>query len=360
MPEAAPFKRALVIKLRHHGDVLLTTPVFATLNAHGIEADALVYDDTASMLALNPDVSRIHCVSRQWRHLSTMAKLHRYRALHRSLAERRYDCLVHLTDHWHGAWLARRLGPDISIAPHVARGNRWADRLWRNSFTCRYRVLAGNRRHTVEIHLDALRRIGIQPPAERKGLRFVPGTDAERRIAETLQARGIRSGGYIAIHPTSRWLFKTWSQHGVAQLIDQLTARGDEVVLSAAPSSSERDWMKAMTSALQRPVVDLSGTLDLKQLGALIAGARAFIGVDSLPMHMAAALGTPTVALFGPSGDIEWAPWQVPHRIVTTPYPCRPCGQDGCGGSKISDCLMTITPGQVLGALDDLLHAAGR
>jgi heptosyltransferase-3 len=111
---------------------------------------------------------------------------------------------------------------------------------------------------------------------------------------------------------------------------------------------------------LQRPVVDLSGTLDLKQLGALIAGARAFIGVDSVPMHIAAALGTPTVALFGPSGDIEWGPWQVPHRIVTTPYPCRPCGQDGCGGSKISDCLMTITPGQVLAALDDLLHAAGR
>ena len=360
MPDTAPFQRALVIKLRHHGDVLLTTPVSATLAAHGVECDALVYDDTSSMLTFNPDVQAIHCINREWRTLGPVQKMQRYAALHSALARRRYDCIVHLTDHWHGAWIARRLAPRVSVAPQARRSSRFANRLWARSFTDCYRVLAGNRRHTVEIHLDALRRIGIQPSAATKALRFVPGIEAETHVTAILQSRGCRPGGYIAIHPTSRWLFKTWSPHGMAQLIDRLTARGEQVVLSAAPSDSEREWISAMSAQLQRPVVDLSGSLDLKQLGALIANARAFIGVDSVPMHIAAALGTPTVALFGPSGDIEWGPWQVPHRIVTTPYPCRPCGQDGCGGSKISDCLMAITPAQVLTALDDLLRATSR
>jgi heptosyltransferase-3 len=360
VPDAAPFKRALVIKLRHHGDVLLTTPVFATLSAHGVEADALVYDDTASMLSFNPDVSAIHCIGRQWRTLPASTKLSYYRSLYRSLADRAYECIVHLTDHWHGAWLARLLAPRIAVAPAVARSGPLAGRLWQRSFSCCYPVLGGNRRHTVEIHLDALRRIGIAPSSASKALRFVPGDAAEAMIGETLARHGIERGRYIAIHPTSRWLFKTWSLAGMAQLIDMLTARGEQVVLSAAPTPDERAWIAALSSRLTRPVVDLCGQLDLKQLGALIGGARAFVGVDSVPMHLAAALGIPTVALFGPSGDIEWGPWQVPHRVVTTAYSCRPCGQDGCGGSKVSDCLMAISAPQVLAALDSLLRDTAR
>ena len=360
MPEAAPFKRALVIKLRHHGDVLLTTPVFATLAAHGIEADALVYDDTASMLSFNRDVRAIHCVGREWRRLGTTARLDRYRVLYRNLADRRYDCIVHLSSHWHGAWLARLLAPDTAVAPALTHRSRFASRLWQRSFTCCYPVLGGNRRHTVETHLDALRRIGLVPSPATKAIRFVPGAEAEATIAETLARLGIERGRYVAIHPTSRWLFKTWSLAGMAELIDKLTARGEKVVLSAAPSAAERAWIDDLLGRLARPPVDLTGQLDLKALGALIAGARAFVGVDSVPMHIAAALGTPTVALFGPSGDIEWGPWQVPHRVVATPYPCRPCGQDGCGGSKVSDCLTAITAAQVLEALDDLLRETAR
>ena len=68
----------------------------------------------------------------------------------------------------------------------------------------------------------------------------------------------------------------------------------------------------------------------------------------------------PLTALFGPSGDVEWGPWQVPSRVVTTPFHCRPCGQDGCGGSKVSDCLTAIHPQAVLSALDDLLRETMR
>src|SRR5437762_10871176 len=83
--------------------------------------------------------------------------------------------------------------------------------------------------------------------------------------------------------------------------------------------------------------ISLAGTLSFKELGALTARARLFVGVDSMPMHLAAAMGTPTVALFGPSGENEWGPWNVERRIVTTVHTCRPCGLDGCGGGKVSE-----------------------
>jgi heptosyltransferase-3 len=100
--------------------------------------------------------------------------------------------------------------------------------------------------------------------------------------------------------------------------------------------------------------------LSLTELAALTREARAFVGVDSAPMHIAAAVQTPVVALFGPSGDIEWAPWQVPHRIVaSTEYPCRPCGNDGCGGGKISECLTTLPVARVHAALTAVLAETG-
>jgi heptosyltransferase-3 len=75
----------------------------------------------------------------------------------------------------------------------------------------------------------------------------------------------------------------------------------------------------------------------------LTAQARIFVGVDSAPMHIAAAMGTPTLALFGPSGEHEWGPWMVRHRVVVSHvHPCRPCGIDGCGGGKVSECLTTL------------------
>jgi heptosyltransferase-3 len=72
-------------------------------------------------------------------------------------------------------------------------------------------------------------------------------------------------------------------------------------------------------------------------------------------MHLAAAMGTPSVALFGPSGEHEWRPWRVAHRVVTSNHACRPCGNDGCGGGKISECLTTLGVEEVWAAARELL-----
>jgi heptosyltransferase-3 len=89
------------------------------------------------------------------------------------LRGRRYDLLVHLTDHSRGAWLSRLLGVRYSVAPVVSERGAW----WRRSFTHLYPLVAS--RHRVEVNLDALRRIGVQPALGERKVHFVPGRDAE-------------------------------------------------------------------------------------------------------------------------------------------------------------------------------------
>jgi len=91
------------------------------------------------------------------------------------------------------------------------------------------------------------------------------------------------------------------------------------------------------------------------EMAWLLYAAKLYIGPNTAAMHLAAACRCPVVALFGPSGEIEWGPWQTPNRVVTSAHPCRPCGNDGCGGGKVSECLTSLGVRQVLAAADELL-----
>ena len=349
----AEVRRALVIKLRHHGDVLLTSPVFSALKqqAPACEIDALVYADTAPMLEAHPGIAVLHCIDRQWKRLGLIGQAMAEWRLLAALRGRHYDLVIHLTEHRRGAWLTRLLGPRWSAAP--ARPGR--GRFWRTSFSHFYATPGRTLRHTVERNLDALRRIGVHPPPETRRLVMVPGSAAEQQVERLLGQAQLARGSFIHIHPGSRWLFKCWPAEKVAALIDLLVAEGLPIVLTGAPDERETALIAAIKARTGAPVHDFSGRLSLRELAALTAWARLFVGVDSAPMHIAAAMGTPTVALFGPSGDQEWGPWQVAHRIVASNHTCRPCGQDGCGGSKVSDCLTTLPVKQVFNAAMDLL-----
>jgi heptosyltransferase-3 len=181
-----------------------------------------------------------------------------------------------------------------------------------------------------------------------------------------LARHGLAQGGFVHVHPASRWTFKCWPADRVAALCDVLAAKGLPIVLTSAPDAKEKALIDAVCAARDRsavppaPTIDLSGQLSLKELAALTAQAKLFVGVDSAPMHIAAAMGTPVVAIFGPSGDREWGPWgdvgNNPHRVVASnTHPCRPCGMAGCNDSKVSDCLTTLPVSQVLAACEELL-----
>ncbi len=346
-------RRALVIKLRHHGDVLLASPVFTVLKRAVPHAaiDALIYRETAPMLERHPAIDVVHAIGGDRNARGGTAIAGELR-LWRALIARHYDLVVHLTDHPRGAWLTRLTGARYGVAPERARQARF----WRACFTHRYLLPQATPRHTVETNLDALRRIGIWPDDGDKALVFVPGADAETRVATILAARGLARRRFVLIHPGSRWLFKCWPAAPTAALLDGLVAQGWPVVITGAPDPAEAPLVNAVKVAMRAPVVDLSGQLTLPELGALIAAARLFVGCDTAPMHMASALGTPVVAWFGPSDERVWGPWRVPHRVVTsTVFPCRPCQINGCGGSNNSDCLITLPLAPVAAAVADLL-----
>ena len=347
--------RALVIKLRHHGDVLLASPVFSVLKnlAPRMEIDALVYADTRDMLSLHPAIAEIHVIDRAWKRSGALARARAELALFSRLRARRYDLVVHLSEHPRGAWLARALGARWTVAPDYADKPRY----WKRSFTHRYALPKGARRHMVELNLDALRRLGIRPGEDERRLVLVPGEAAERRVDALLAQAGLAAKGFVHFHPGSRWQFKCWPADRAAALLDELERRGQRVVLTAAPDPAERELVADMLSRTRAKPLDLSGQLNLKELAALAARAKLFVGVDSAPMHIAAAMQTPVVALFGPSGELEWGPWQVAHRVVASSvHPCRPCGNDGCGGGKVSECLTHLPLASVLTAVDALLR----
>jgi heptosyltransferase-3 len=158
----------------------------------------------------------------------------------------------------------------------------------------------------------------------------------------------------------------------MAGALDLLEDRGIRPLVTGAPDPDEHRIVREIVALRGRSVPTLVGVLTLKELGALTAGARLFVGVDSAPMHISAAVGTPTLAVFGPSGAFNWAPWEgtdwgyTPdrmsgfrvvgmHAVVQKDWECVPCGKDGCEGSKRSYCLEGTPLEEVRVALDRLL-----
>lgn len=346
---------ALVIKLRHHGDVLLTSPVFTVLKqaAPQCDIDALIYDETIEMLEGHPAISRIHSIGRRWKTLGPFERLREEKHLLTTLIGRHYDLIIHLTDGWRGAWLARMLRPGHSVATYSPL--RPPGRFWASSFSHLAPQPPFNNRHTVEIHLDTLRILGIQPRTEDRRLTFHVTDVARQQVEKLLSPHEIPAGRLIHIHPTSRWMFKAWTAAGYAEVISGLFAQGFTVVLTTGPAAREKAFAAEIVAYCRTPPIDLSGQLTLKQLGALIERCRLSICIDSAPMHIAAAVGTPVVALFGPSNEHEWGPWMVPQRVLVSRHACRPCRLDGCGGGKISECLSALRTEEVLAAVDSLL-----
>ncbi len=345
-------KKILVIKLRHHGDVLLTSPIFQVIKNHHphIQTDALVYQDTQEMLTLHPAINQIHTIDRNWKKLGVKQQFAAEYSLLKQLKSEKYDLIIHLTEHWRGALIKRFTSAKYAIS---AKYTRRSGIFWEKSFTHHYPI-PQKPRHTVERHLDALRRIGITPSQLERDLTLIPGKEAEQHREQILEENNI--DGYILIHPTSRWLFKCWENRKFSALIDRLSERGLKIVITAAPSSNEMKMVEEIARNSGADVIDLSGKLSLKQLAAFIEKAKLFVGVDSVPMHMAAAFKTPCVALFGPSGDQEWGPWSNNSMIIKSNHTCRPCGLDGCASSKISDCLSSINVEEVFSACKKLLY----
>lgn len=342
------FNRILVIKLKHIGDVLLTTPVFTALKEAWPDSrvSALVRQGTEAMLTDNPYLDEVLIVERHphrcWSPL-TFAW---------GLRQRRFDLVFELSGGDRGAVYSWVTGAPVRVGfdhPQRQGWQRWG------AFT---QLLPPPpvHWHTVEQNLSAIRALGLKP--RDTDLKFFWNGRVEHRVQELLARHQLPAQGFVLIHPAARWLFKTWTAAGYAGVIEALQHDYRcPVVLTAAPQARELALVADIVRQVATPPVNLAGRLTLKELGALIAQARLFLGVDSAPMHLAAAVGTPTVALFGPTGDYNWRPWGKGHIVVKKDWDCQPCGRDGCEGTKVSRCLTELTPAEVLAGVAQVLRS---
>ncbi len=347
-PDHAP-RRALIIKLGHIGDVLVTTPAVTALKEAWpqLAIDMVVNPGTEAMVRYNPQINQVLVLQRE--HTSRLASLNWQLGLIRRLHFGRYDLALEMSGGDRGAFLAWASGARLRVGlqpkePHLrAKAFHRLAPLWDVDH------------HLVETFLGQLSLLGLEPKAP--GLSFYPGSEGEAKAGQLLAHAGWQDGSFVLVHPTSRWMFKTWTPAGVAAVMAHLAAVGHNLVLTSGPDRTELDWMARLKKHLPTdlPLLDLSGQLDLYTLGGLIGRARMFFGVDSAPMHMAAALGTPVLTIFGPSGESMWGPWQVPAEVVKGDCEEHPCGRSGCDGSKVSRCLEELEPAVVIAAADRLL-----
>ncbi|MBF0625885.1 MAG: putative lipopolysaccharide heptosyltransferase III [Magnetococcales bacterium] len=345
-------RRALVILFANIGDVLLASPLFAVLKSHypAMVVDALVNRGTETMLAGNPHIGTLHVLDRKARDGGPLARLREELRLLGAVRRGRYDLTIPLTGGDRGLILGLLSGAGLRVG--VGRRRRWLGGMiqpathWVNH--------AHGGRHYVERHLDCLRRIGVFPRDPKDKQPRLYESPAEGQAALDLVA-GVAPGfdlrrRFAVVHPTSRWMFKSWPAASMARLMAAMHGElGIPMILTSGPDAVEMVHVGQLRARLTVPVVDVAGRLTLGQLAGLIRRAALFVGMDSAPMHMAAAVGTPLVAVFGPSCPGDWGPWGAAAGVVTHGgFACQPCQIDGCGGSKISECLLDLTPERVL------------
>lgn len=352
-PNLSSVKRILIIKLRHLGDVLLTSPLFSILKNRmpDAEIDAFIYQESAPMLEGHPDIARLILYDSAWKKSPFVKKLFKEIQMLRSIRRRGYDLIINLTEGDRGAIISWASGAPLRVGFDPKKSGFLGKRKLYSHLVKQ----CPSPRHTVEKNLDAARRIGIFPSLEERDLSLFIPDETVQKMRSLLQNAGYEEGNYIVIHPTSRWRFKCLPTATIAKLIDALKKRGVKVVLTSGPDAQELSMIEAILGKKAENVLNLAGQTSLKELAALIQLSSCLFCVDSVALHIASALKTPVVAMFGPSSEKNWGPWMHPQsRVVTKSVSCRPCFMDGCGGSKVSDCLYTLSVDSILEAYEEI------
>jgi len=312
IPAAFAPQKILLIKLRHHGDMLLTTPVIAALRQRYPQAsiDVLLYKETLPMLQAHPHIRQLRFIDRKWKNEGTLAHMRHEAALLKTIRREGYDLVINLADQWRSAIITALSGAKVRIGFAY---NKRSNAFWRQAHTHLVSTRNHGQLHTVEQNLTALQPLNIASEGFPAAMHY---SDSDWRHTQATLAQHKVTRPYIVIQPTSRWLFKCWEDEKVAGLVAALANEQTAIVLTAAPDKKELAMIEHILSLCPGKAISLAGQLTLPQLASLIDHARLFIGVDSAPMHMAAALNTPCIALFGPTKLKQWRPWGDNNQVI--------------------------------------------
>jgi len=204
--------------------------------------------------------------------------------------------------------------------------------------------------HTVESTMALMGWLGLESDEPPK-LRYELHPKEAARMQQKLRGRP-----YAVIHPGAVLETKRWSAPQYGELARRLAARGFTIVLTAG--AGEQAWVSETAREVEGTVILLG--LSIPELAELIRGARLYIGNDSGPMHLAAAVGTPIIAIWGSSDSRRWRPWNVEHRVVQNPFECNPCPGYRCLVADSPLCIESVTVEQVDRTVDELLSNESR
>ncbi|MHC1742023.1 MAG: putative lipopolysaccharide heptosyltransferase III [Syntrophobacteraceae bacterium] len=341
-------RSALFIKLRHIGDVLLTAGTFKALKAasSSVRIDVLVPSGTESMLTLHPSIDEVIPMKRGAGWIEDLRLIRRLRS-------GGYDLAVNMTEGDRGTILAFLSGAQYRFGVDPRHKGFWGKR---HLLTHLIKPVYDGR-HRALMDLDVLAPLGIR--AESAEVELYVSEEDQHVVDEWLTAQGLgEDKPFIVVHPTSRWLFKCWKDEAVARVVDHFESGEVRVIVTSGPDGKEKEKLASILRNCSTRPVTVTGRFSLKQYAALLRRSRLFFGVDTAPMHMAAALGKPVVALFGPSDSKVWGPLTPLGRILDRgeEFPCLPCRRDGCGGTKQSACLEAISPEEAIAAIDGILR----
>ncbi len=356
---APTLRRVIYLKPDHLGDLLLATPVLAALRAQLPDAQitALVGPWASMMLARNPDIGTVQTCpfpgfERQapggnWlaRRLRPYGILLHYAGLLRRAG---YDAaIIGRDDHWWGAALALLAGIPVRVGIAVPECRPFLSR-----------ALPWNPRDHVTAQGLAMVGALVGQPLEAGAFaaRFDPAPDDLTWAAEWLRNQGITPEQLVIIHPGTAGPDKLWFAERWAAVADALGAGGAQLVLTGGPG--EEALVADVADAMQASAVQLAGKTSVGQLAALLGRARLVLGVDSGPLHMAAAQGTRSIHLYGPGDPARFGPWGSParHVVLREELWCSPCGVfSACPrGLARPECMDKLGVARVLAAAEAL------
>lgn len=350
---------ALVVCTRRIGDVLLATPVVRSLKIAypGAAIDMLVFEGTQDVVSANPDLRRIWTIPER-PPIGTHLKLLRS-------IWRRYDVALSVLAGDRPtfyAWVAGRYRVGTLLADKQSRWKRTLLHEWvpfDNLYT-----------HTVVMNLRLLAPLGIEP----LGNPVVGWRQEDEASVQRMFQGAANHRRYAVLHVSPKFAYKTWSVGGWVGLGRWLIDQGFVVVV-AGGASDQRAYSEQVVEGLPH-ALNLVGRLTLPALGYLLSRAALYVGTDTAVSHMAAAVGAPTVVLFGPSNPVKWGPWPKDLAVtVQSPWKthgserlenvyllqgegdCVPCLGEGCDRhiNSLSECLQQLPVHRVIQAVEMML-----
>jgi lipopolysaccharide heptosyltransferase III len=356
--------RVLVVVTRRIGDVMLTVPLVRSLKSAWPSAriDMLVFKGTEGILAGNPDLDEVIVVPASQPAIETLR-----------LAERlwgRYDLAISTSPSDRPtlyAWLAgkSRIGVMASGAKHA----------WKRALLHATVPFDDLDTHTVVQNLWLADLLGLP---RRSDMPMGRSKEDERRVDGLFP--GFRTSRFAVLHLYPKFTYKMWDPVQWRELSTWLNDRGITVVLSGSSDPQELAYVNEFADLLGRNTknlrpLNLAGKLSFSQLAVLLERAALYVGPDTVTTHLAAAVGAPTVALFGPSNPVKWGPWPKGCDADPSPYRfrgtqivgnvalvqgaghCVPCLLEGCARHEGSEsvCLQMLSASTVIEAAKNLL-----